>query len=251
MTARRSAGLLVVALLAWTQWEAAAAPPAGEGWRALFNGKDLTGWKVPEGDNGHWKVVDGVIDYDAQSEATRDRNLWTQDSFGDSVLHLEWRIKETKGEYPMQILLPDGSAKKDDSGKVITLLRPNADSGVFVRGHGKAQINIWCWPAGSGEVWGYRTDQKMPAEVRAACTPKLCADKPVGQWNTFVITVKGERLSVELNGKKVIEDALLQGLPASGPIGLQHHGGINKKTGELSSASSLMQFRNIYIRELK
>ena len=33
----------------------------------LFNGKDLSGWKIPAGDNGHWKVVDGVIDYDAES----------------------------------------------------------------------------------------------------------------------------------------------------------------------------------------
>ena len=39
------------------------------GYVSLFNGRDLSGWKVPEGDNGHWKVVDGVIDYDALSEA--------------------------------------------------------------------------------------------------------------------------------------------------------------------------------------
>ncbi|MGH9370698.1 MAG: family 16 glycoside hydrolase, partial [Vicinamibacterales bacterium] len=37
---------------------------------SLFNGKDLTGWKIPAGDNGHWKVVDGVIDYVAASEAS-------------------------------------------------------------------------------------------------------------------------------------------------------------------------------------
>jgi hypothetical protein len=37
-------------------------PP--EGFVSLFNGKDLGGWKVPEGDNGHWKVVDGRIDCD-------------------------------------------------------------------------------------------------------------------------------------------------------------------------------------------
>src|SRR5262249_8379613 len=36
-------------------------PPPG--FVALFNGRDLSGWKVPEGDGGHWKVVDGVIDY--------------------------------------------------------------------------------------------------------------------------------------------------------------------------------------------
>jgi len=39
-----------------------AAEPTGDGWKSLFNGKDLTGWKVPESDNGHWQVVDGVID---------------------------------------------------------------------------------------------------------------------------------------------------------------------------------------------
>ena len=42
---------------------------APEGFVSLFNGKDLTGWKIPEGDGGHWKVVDGVIDYDAGSQA--------------------------------------------------------------------------------------------------------------------------------------------------------------------------------------
>jgi hypothetical protein len=36
------------------------APPAG--FVSIFNGKDLTGWKIPVGDNGHWKVVDSVID---------------------------------------------------------------------------------------------------------------------------------------------------------------------------------------------
>src|SRR5438105_723905 len=38
-------------------------PPPG--FVTLFNGRDLSGWTVPEGDNGHWKVLDGVIDYDA------------------------------------------------------------------------------------------------------------------------------------------------------------------------------------------
>ena len=52
----------------------------------LFNGRDLSGWKVPQGDNGHWKVVDGVIDYDAESEAPGDKVLWSERSFGDFVL---------------------------------------------------------------------------------------------------------------------------------------------------------------------
>ena len=56
------------------------APP---GFVALFNGKDLTGWKVPAGDNGHWKVADGVIDYDARSEATGDKGIWTDREYAD------------------------------------------------------------------------------------------------------------------------------------------------------------------------
>ena len=74
---------------------ATADPPEGDGWQSLFNGKDLSGWKVPEGDNGHWKVVDGVIDYDARSEAKGDRNLWTEQSFGDCVVRIDWRLKRS------------------------------------------------------------------------------------------------------------------------------------------------------------
>ena len=227
---------------------AAAGPPPGEGWQPLFNGKDLTGWKVPEGDNGHWKVVDRVIDYDAQSEATKDKNLWTRQSFGDFVLQIDWRLKRTTGLYPMPIVLPDGSYKTDENGEVIKIDRPNADSGIFLRGYSKAQINIWCWPVGSGEVYGYRNDKNQPTEIRAGVTPKVCADKPVGEWNTFVITMKGDRLTVQLNGKTALENAQLPGVPESGPVGLQHHGGLDKKTGEFRPASSLIQFRNIYIK---
>ena len=50
-----------------------------EGFTSLFNGKDFTGWKIPAGDNGHWKVIDGVIDYDAESEAPgSDKSLWSE-----------------------------------------------------------------------------------------------------------------------------------------------------------------------------
>jgi len=221
-----------------------------EGFKSLFNGKDLTGWKVPEGDNGHWKVVDGVIDYDAQSEARRDKNLWTKESFGDFILRIDWRLKKTTGLYPMPTILPDGSYKKDENGKVIKVSRPNADSGIFLRGSAKSQVNIWCWPCGSGEVWGYRNDQSMPAEVRAGVVPKVNADKPVGQWNTYEITVKGDRLTVVLNDKTLIDNVQLPGIPKEGPIGLQHHGGMNKKTGKFSPASSLIQFRNVSIKRL-
>ncbi len=220
---------------------------ADDGFVSLFNGKDLTGWVVPKGDNGHWTVKRGVIDYDAQSEAKGDKNLWTEKEYHDFTLKIDWKIKKTTGLYAMPIVLPDGSHQKDENGKDIKIERPNADSGIYVRGSSRSQINIWCWPIGSGEVYGYRMNQKMPPEVRAGVTPKVRADKPVGEWNTFEITMRGDRLTVVLNDITVIENAQLPGVPEKGKIALQHHGGM--RNGEYSPASSLVQFRNISIKE--
>ncbi len=222
-----------------------------DGFVSLFNGKDLAGWKVPVGDNGHWKVVKGVIDYDAASEAAGDKNLWTAESYEDFVLHVQWRLKDTPALYNMPIILPDGSYKTDANGKKIVTPTPNADSGIFMRGTGRGQINIWCWPCGSGEMWSVRNNKSLPKDVRAGAVPKVKADRPVGQWNTFVITMKRDRVTVVLNGKTVIDNARMPGIPAAGPIALQHHGGLNKKTGKYGGASSLIQFRHIYIKRLK
>jgi Domain of Unknown Function (DUF1080) len=221
------------------------------GFAPLFNGKDLAGWKIPPGDNGHWKVVDGAIDIDAESESkAEDKSLWTEREFGDFVLKVDWRIKETPYTNPnVHVVKPDGTSKLDLQGKPILIAVPDSDSGIYLRGTSKAQVNIWCWPVGSGEVYGYRTDESMPAAVRAGVTPKKLADHDIGKWNTFEITMKGSRLTVVLNGERVIENAELPGVPARGPIALQHHG--SKKDGKWVSPPALVQFRNISIRELK
>lgn len=223
-------------------------PPPG--FVALFNGKDFTNWRVPEGDNGHWKVVDGVIDYDAESEAPGDKNLWSERECGDFVLHVDWRIKDTPFVNPnVPYILPDGTHARDIYGKELRLSLPDSDSGIFLRGDGKNQVNIWNWPIGSGEFYGYRTDRKQPPEVIAGVTPRTQADKPVGQWNRFEITVRGDRVSVVLNGIQVIENAQLPGMAPRGRIALQHHG--HKVNGKWASSPSLLQFKNIYVRELK
>ncbi|MGH9338414.1 MAG: 3-keto-disaccharide hydrolase [Acidobacteriota bacterium] len=219
------------------------------GFVSLFNGNDLNGWNIPEGDNGHWKVLDGVIDYDAESEASGDKSLWSQKEYGDFVMRVEWRIKETPYNNPrVPIILPSGLHKRDANGEQITMVVPDSDSGILLRGQGKSQVNIWCWPVGSGEVYGYRMDRNMPPEVRAGVTPDTIADHDIGQWNSFEITMIGDRLKVVLNGTTVIEDAQLPGIPVRGPVGLQHHGA--KRNGEWVSPPSLVQFRNISINEL-
>jgi hypothetical protein len=223
------------------------------GFVSLFNGKNLDGWKVPAGDHGHWKVVDGVIDYDARSESTgTDKCLWSDKSYKNFILRLDWRLKTEPGyQNSIPIILPDGTHKKGPDGKELRQTIEDADSGIYLRGSSKSQVNIWMWPIGSGEVYGYRTDESMPAAVRAGVTPKKHADKPRGQWNSFEITMKGDRLSVVLNGVKVISDARLPGVPAEGPIALQHHGDFNAATGKWEAPPSLVQFRNIRIKELR
>ena len=222
-------------------------PPAG--FVSLFNAKDFSNWKVPAGDNGHWKIIDGVIDYDAESEAKGDKSLWSEKAFKDFELYVDWRIKATPWKNQnVPLILPSGLHKRDENGKPIVMTVPDSDSGIYLRGAPRSQVNIWCWPVGSGEVYGYRMDEKMPPEVRMGVTPKTHADHNIGEWNTFRITMKGDRLTVELNGIVVIENAQLPGVPESGPIGLQHHG--DKRNGEWVSPPSLVQFRNIYIKEL-
>ncbi len=201
---------LAVSVLSAAVLAAEGAPP--KGFKALFNGKDFTNWQgrkgKPESEADrakwleHWKAEGGIMRFDGQGPT-----LWTSETFKDFVLMVDWRFPKA------------------------------GDSGVFVRGSSKSQINIWCNNMGSGEVYGYRTDGKQPEAVRKACTPLKKMDKPVGEWNTFVITMKGDRLTVALNGEVVISNAQLPGVPPEGEIALQRHG-------------NPIEFRNIYIRAL-
>jgi type 1 glutamine amidotransferase len=210
----------------------------------------LTGWKIPEGDGGHWKVSDGVIDYDAGSEARGDKALWGEVEYRDFILQIDWRLKEAPFiNKNIPYILPDGTHAKDINGKELKLALPDADSGVYLRGSGRFQTNIWCWPIGSGELYSIRMDPKTSPELRAAVTPSTQADKPVGQWNHFEITVRAKTVQVALNGKTVISGATIPDLPDAGRIALQHLGSKNKD-GAWAGPPSLVQFKNIYIKAL-
>ena len=208
-----------------------------QGFVSLYTGLDLRGWRQDPGHEGHWKADDWILDYDGQSEA-EDKNLWSEKEYGDFVMICDWRWKDEGTEQARPVIMATGDYDLDADGNPKTVEVMDAgDSGIDLRGNSKSQVNIWCWPAGSGEVYGYRTDASQPPDVRAGVTPKVNADKPIGQWNRFVITMKGDRLTVDLNGQRVLENAQLPGVPKRGPIALQHHG-------------DPIQFANIYIKEL-
>jgi len=209
------------------------------GFRSLYSGVDLRGWRKVAGNEGHWQAKNWMIDYDGKSEAADDdRHLTTEEEFGDFILIVDWRLPAEPKIDEVPVILPDGSTAVDSSGEQLTIpVRDAGDSGIYLRGSSKCQVNIWNWPVGSGEIWGYRTDESQPPDVRAGATPILNADNPVGQWNRFEITVIGDRVSIVLNGKTVIREARLPGMPERGSIMLQHHG-------------DQVQFANIFIKEL-
>ena len=111
------------------------------------------------------------------------------------------------------------------------------DSGLYLRG--APQVQIWDpnqWKIGSG---GLYNNQKNPSKAL------VIADNPIGQWNRFRIKMVGERVSVWLNGILVVDNTIMENywnrripIYPSGQIELQHHG-------------SHLEFRNIYIKELK
>jgi hypothetical protein len=204
-----------------------------EGFRSMYNGVDFTGWKITPDLRQHWKCQDWILDFDGKHG-----DLWSEESFGDVELIVDWRWNgPSQGKMQRPLIEPDGSYTVDENGKQVTVEIEERDSGIYLRGNSKSQVNIWEWPAGSGEVYGYRTDGSMPAETRAGATPKKNADRPVGEWNRFRIRMVGETLNVHLNGEHVLVDCPLPGVPETGPIGLQAHG-------------SGIQFANLYVRRL-
>ncbi len=224
-------------------------PP--QGFEAIFNGKDLTGWKgladkdankrralkgkeltaaqkaADENMNEHWSVDDGSITYDGTG-----MSLCTAKDYGDFEMYVDWKIP------------------------------PGADSGIYLRG--TPQIQIW-------DPWDPRTkDDVLPATAedwvaaykngrnlgsgglwnnrKASNRPLVLADKKPGEWNTFLIRMVGDKVSIWLNGKHIVDRTELENywdkegnrtapLPRADQIELQHHG-------------SELWFKNLYIREI-
>ncbi|MSR43904.1 MAG: DUF1080 domain-containing protein [Phycisphaerales bacterium] len=195
--------------------------------------RGLPQWKEAKDLAGHWTLADGILTYDGKGG-----DLWSTESFGDFELIVDWRWHgQSQGTMMRQRIGPDGRDLTRADGKPELVEIDEWDSGIFLRGSSKSQVNMWNWPCGSGEVWGYRTDESMTPAVRAACTPSVRADAPIGSWNRFQIVMRGESLAVDLNAQAVIVNAILPGVPAVGPIAIQSHG-------------SAVQCTNIFIRPI-
>jgi hypothetical protein len=185
-----------------------------DGWRPLFNGKDLKGWK-PNG-SAEWKVEEGVIVGGQFGDPKKSGLLTTDESFKDFELTLDFMIDE-HGKYNSGVYLRNDKGTAGRTGYQVNI--------------GRAAVEEY-----SGGVytdhWLAKGDEKD--EVRK-----------IGEWNTMHILAKGAHIEVTLNGKKVVDftdPAPAPKLLQSGVIGLQTYGA--------EGHAGWVKFRNLKIKPL-
>jgi hypothetical protein len=230
-----------------------------EGFVSLFDGKSFDGWVIPDQAVPHWKVVDGVMINDGIGREAGEL-IWTErEDYKDFIFKVEWRLSGKPQEYMHPLYDYYGDRLVDEFGNPVRKKGLFAgDSGVFFRGirfdknapessrnrFTDAQFNIWSNPMGSGQIHGYMVNQNMPPEVRRGAIPLKNADKPLGEWNSFVFTLKNDHVTVVLNGETIIQ-VYLPELPEAGAIGLQQH-----VPGRDAERPYPIEFRNIFVKEL-
>ena len=204
--------------------------PYDYGFVTLFNGKDLTGWKGLVGNpisrskmrdtalqaaqikadmkmREDWDVKDGLLNYKGNLHG---ENLATIKQYGDFEMYVDWRIQE-KG-----------------------------DAGIYLRGTPQVQI----WDTSRREVGAQVGSGGLYNNQKNVSKPLVVADNRVGEWNTFHIMMKGDKVTVYLNGILVTDN-----------IGLENYWDRTiplfvKEQIELQAHGTFVSYRNIYIREI-
>jgi HEAT repeat protein len=206
--------------------------PAKEGFVPLFNGQDLTGWKGLVADpikrakmdaktlaaeqakadaemRDSWKVVNGELHFMAHGN-----NLATIKKYGDFEMLVDWKIIDDKQQ--------------------------KGDAGIYLRG--TPQVQIWDnsrvkdgAEVGSGGLYNNKINESKPLKV---------ADNKLDEWNTFRIIMKGDRVTVYLNGELVTDNVILENFwDKDRPI-------FAEEQIELQAHGSPIAYRDIYIREI-
>ncbi|MFV0605103.1 MAG: DUF1080 domain-containing protein [Niabella sp.] len=206
-----------------------AALPKEEGFVAMFNGKDLAGWKglvenpikranmsvqelaekqqkADEQMRKDWKVQNGVLVFEGEGY----NNLVSEKKYEDFELYVDWRM-EAKG-----------------------------DGGVYLRG--SPQVQTWDTSrvevgaqVGSGGLYNNKVNRS---------TPLMVADNPIGEWNTFRIKMIGDKVTVYLNGQLVTDNVTLENYwDRNLPI-------FDKEAIELQAHGTRLEFRDVYVKEI-
>src|SRR6266540_536653 len=160
---------------------------AGGGWTTLFDGKSLDGW-TPIG-NANWKLAEGTVQADMGTGF-----LVSKQSYGDFELRAEIWVND------------------------------DANSGVFIRASNPKEITAM--NAYEVNIFDKRPDQAYRTGAIVDVAKPMSIENAANKWNTLVITAKGPRITVNLNGKPMVD--VQNTAHARGPIALQYGAGVVK-----------------------
>jgi len=218
---RRWSGLCAATLILIT-WAAVRAedPKPPEGYQALFNGKDLSGWKVQEGGKMEaWGAENGVLYTSGSGGAW----LLTEKEYGDFEIMLEYKVPENGNSGVALRTTPKGDPAYvgmeiqilDDDGPAYKTLQP------------------WQY---TGSIYNV-----VPAA--------RIANRPIGEWNLMRIVANGPRIRIEQNGEKLVDANLEEYVKEHA----KKHPGLLRKSGHigLQSYNTRVEFRNLYLKPLK
>lgn len=165
-----------------------------DGFKPLFNGKDLAGWVTPE-NKGLFSVVDGeIVGRSKEKELKKNEFLVTDKPYGDFVLRA--KVKYKNGNSGIQFRserAPDG-----------VVAGPQAD---IATGY-----------------WGLLYEERRRGILEAFPKEKAAALVHPNDWNDLEIMAKGDHVVIKLNGTTVI-DRTDPKFEKSGIIALQLHTG--------------------------
>lgn len=207
-------GCLVTASLLISAAPAPAQKPP-EGFTALFNGKDLTGWKVFGGKQEVWGVKDGLL----YCEGGGGGWLMTEKEYGDYTLFLEFRLP-----------------KMGNSG---VALRAPLKGNPAYEGMEIQLIDDINWK-------GLQPWQQTGSVYEVIPASKIVT-RPPGEWNSMMIVLKGSKILIDVNQTKLVQDDLSKYVETK-----KNHPGLTRKTGHVGfqSYNLRVEFRNIWIKSI-
>ncbi len=205
-------------------------PPPG--FTALFNGRDLAGWK---GVTRKEKFDSPLV----RQKATPEKRAEMQTA-ADEEMRASWHVRDGgtlyfdgKG-YSLATVKDYGDFEMWVDWRLLTV---RGDSGLYLRG--SPQVQIWDahnqWNIGSGGLYNNKNNPSKPLAL---------ADRLIGDWNTFYIKMVGDKVTVRLNGVQVVDNTVLENYwDRNQPI-------FPREQIELQCHGDPIEFRNIYLREL-
>ena len=198
------------------------------GFYTMFSGQDLRGWK-------------GLVDNPVKRRNMPADTLTKKQVKADAIMRTGWYAKDEElhftghGENLCSV-----KDYQDFEMFVDWKIEKDGDAGIYLRG--SPQVQIWDLArtnvgaqVGSGGLYNNLKNPKNPLKV---------ADNPIDEWNTFRIIMKGERVTVYLNGELVVDQSILENYwDRKIPIFV-------KDAIELQAHGNHITYRNIYVKEL-